>query len=171
MPDGSHVVADRRQMEHLRATCTAWSCLHQMGAMCAICKADGAIWEPLPARRGHMGARIGWMGATCAIWEPYQSRLWVWEVDDTTWGQHAPYGGHMGAMCTVQEPNGTISEADGAIWGSHVVLGSLMHHMGATCTICGPYGSHAGTMGCRGPHKGAMYRPWEPCSVDYTILE
>jgi hypothetical protein len=46
-----------------------------------------------------------------AVWEPhvpYRSHLWVWEVDDTTWGQHAPYAGHMGAMCTVQEPHGTI---------------------------------------------------------------
>jgi hypothetical protein len=54
----------------------------------------GAIWEP-----------------ALAVWElhvPYPSRVRVWEVDDTTWGQHSSHGGHMGAMCTVQEPYGTI---------------------------------------------------------------
>jgi hypothetical protein len=87
MPYGSHVVPDRRQMVHL-------------GAMCALYKADGplrrvgAIWEP-----------------ALAVWELYvlyRSHAWVWEVDGTTWGQHSPHGGHMGAMCTVQEPYGTI---------------------------------------------------------------
>jgi hypothetical protein len=79
-----------------------------MGAMCAICMADGAIWEPLAPCSGHMGARSGCMGAARAIWEPYRSHVRVWEVDDTTWGQHVPHGGHMRAMCTVQEPYGTI---------------------------------------------------------------
>jgi hypothetical protein len=70
MPYVIHVVPDRRQMVHLRATCNVWGCLHHMGAMCAIYMADGTIWEPLAPCRSHMGASIGCMGAACAIYEP-----------------------------------------------------------------------------------------------------
>jgi hypothetical protein len=81
------------------------------------------------------------MGATCAIW--------------------GPYGGHMGAICTVQEPDGTIWEANGATWGSHAVHGHCVHYGMERA----PYGSCVQAMGAAFSglhHNGATCAVWEP---------
>jgi hypothetical protein len=175
-PYGSHVVPDRGHMVHLRATCTVWSCLHLMVAMCTIWHADGAIWEPLALCGGNMGARNGCMGAACAIWEPCWHRVLVWEVDGITCGPHARCGGHTGAVCVLWEPCALYGShvapfemkmvpfgarircmgATGTMWEPQAPCGSHRHHVGATCTMWEPHAP------C-GSHMRQMEAIWEPC--------
>jgi hypothetical protein len=99
------------------------------------------------------------MGTVCAVreadglWEPFSAML---EADGNKWELNAPYGGHMGAMCTEWEP--------------------CVRHMGAACE---PYGSHFspyGSQNCAnyeadgaiwelyapyGSHMEAVWAVWE----------
>jgi hypothetical protein len=69
---------------------------------------DGTRWEP------------------CAIWEPqvsyvsHMEAMWaIWEMDGTIWDLLTQYGGHLGALCTIQEANGLWSQV--VPDGSHMV--------------------------------------------------
>jgi hypothetical protein len=185
------VVPGRRQLVHLRATCTVWSCLHHMGAICTIWNADGTIWEPLALCGGNMGASIGCMGAKCAIWEPhvpYGSNVASVCVYERWMAPHLGHRHHVGAIWELYAHYGSHVQCTGAMWyhlrgrWCHLGLlygawepqapcGSHMHHVGSTCTIWRPNGSHVCTMGGRGPRMGAVCRLWEPCAVDGTVLE
>jgi hypothetical protein len=163
MPYGSHVVPDRRQMVHLRAMCNVWGCLHHMGAMCALYKADGPL------------RRVG------AIWEP---ALAVWELyvlyrSHVRYGRWmAPHGGNIRHMGAIWEPCALYRSHMAPFERKMVPHGAPMHHMGAACTICAiwepcvhygmqraAYGSCVQAMGAMFSglhHIGATCALWEP---------
>jgi hypothetical protein len=58
------------------------------------------------------------MGAVCAIWEVAGT---MWEAHGTIWKLHVPCDGHMGVVCSVQEPcvlNGSCVRDMGAAYAT-----------------------------------------------------
>jgi hypothetical protein len=142
--------------------------------------ATGTMWEPYGSCVGHVGG--GWchIGTACAIRvvdglrEPFGAMS---EADGNLWELSAPYGGHMGAMCTRWEPcvchMGAVCEPYGSHFchmGAKIVptvrqmapYGSCMRRMGAVCAIWEPYGSRVGSMGGGWHHMGVKYAIWVP---------
>jgi hypothetical protein len=84
---------------HIVVVSLCGSRLHCMGAVCTV-------WAPCTPYGSHMEPNGRQMGGSCV---PYGSR-WshmgaVWaisEMDGTIWDLLAPYGGHVGAVCTIQ---------------------------------------------------------------------
>jgi hypothetical protein len=159
-PYGNHMGAILRHtgakiVPTVRQMALSGSCMHLMGAVCAM-------WE-LPS--------------------PYGSHIEavraVWEVDGAIWSQMRHIGAIWEPYGAIWEADGTIWEADGAIWelraqyGANLGVvspyGSCVHRMGAMHAIWEPYAVPFGGLMVYGSSNAPCGSHVQPCGSFHAI--